>query len=122
MTFLGVFIFSRKFQGFLFTIRFVNKKHTIFIWKGSQLMKRKKLTAAITAASMAIGMIAYEAEIIAAQEREEEQTEQQTEIESILNISNNDEITWSYDSQSDSWTMSVTSAVANPEQIIRVFR
>ena len=85
-------------------------------------MKRKKLTAAITAASMAIGMIAYEAEIIAAQEREEEQTEQQTEIESILNISNNDEITWSYDSQSDSWTMSVTSAVANPEQIIRVFR
>lgn len=36
-------------------------------------------------------------------------------MESILNISNNNEITWSYDSQSDSWTMSVTSAVANPE-------
>ena len=123
MTFLGVFNFSRKFQGSLFTIRLVNKEHTIFIWKGAQLMKRKKLTAAITAASMAIGMIAYEAEIVAAQEREEEQTEQQTEqqtkqqaeIENVLNISNNDEITWSYDSQSDSWTMSVTSAVANPE-------
>lgn len=39
----------------------------------------------------------------------------QTDIESILDISNNDEITWGYDSQSDSWTMSVTSAVANPE-------
>ena len=45
----------------------------------------------------------------------EQQTEEQAEIESILNISNNNEITWSYDSQSDSWTMSVTSAVANPE-------
>ena len=36
-------------------------------------------------------------------------------IESALDISENDEITWSYDEQSDSWTMSVTSAVVNPE-------
>lgn len=45
----------------------------------------------------------------------EQENKEQTEIESTLNISNNDEITWSYDSQSDSWTMSVTCAVANPE-------
>ena len=45
---------------------------------------------------------------------QESKTDQST-IESTLNIANNDEITWSYDSQSDSWTMSVTSAVANPE-------
>ena len=45
----------------------------------------------------------------------EKENKEQTEIESTLNISNNDEITWSYDSQSDSWRMSVTCAVANPE-------
>lgn len=45
----------------------------------------------------------------------EQENKEQTEIESTLNISNNDEITWSYDNQSDSWTMSVTCAVANPE-------
>ena len=37
------------------------------------------------------------------------------EIESCLNLANNQEVTWSYDKESNSWTMSVTSAVANPE-------
>ena len=99
-------------------------------------MKRKKIAATITAASMMLSVTTYGAEIVMAaqetqegqteqqteeqteqqtKEQEKQQTEEQTEIESILNISNNDEITWSYDSQSDSWTMSVTSAVANPE-------
>lgn len=41
--------------------------------------------------------------------------EERQEIENTLNLANNQEVTWSYDSQSDSWTMSVTSAVANPE-------
>ncbi|MBR2753367.1 MAG: hypothetical protein IKE02_06605 [Lachnospiraceae bacterium] len=38
-----------------------------------------------------------------------------SEIESALDISKNNEITWTYDSQSDSWTMSITSAVTDPE-------
>ena len=41
--------------------------------------------------------------------------EERQEIENTLNLAKNQEVTWSYDSQSDSWTMSVASAVANPE-------
>ena len=41
--------------------------------------------------------------------------EEREKIEDTLNLANNGDVTWSYDSQSDSWTMSVTSAVANPE-------
>ena len=36
-------------------------------------------------------------------------------IETALDISQNDAITWTYDSASDSWTMSITSTVTNPE-------
>lgn len=87
-------------------------------------MKRKQVIAIIAAVSMVTGMTACGSENVSTEqektegqteEQAEAKTEEQTEIESILNISNNDEITWSYDSQSDSWTMSVTSAVANPE-------
>ncbi|MCC6094247.1 MAG: hypothetical protein LIV24_04365, partial [Eubacterium sp.] len=41
--------------------------------------------------------------------------EEKQSIESKLNLANNSDVTWSYDSQSDSWTMSITCAVANPE-------
>ena len=71
-------------------------------------MKRKQITAMITTMTMVLGITACGAGNVSAEQ-------ENTEIESILNISNNDEITWSYDSQSDSWTMSVTCAVANPE-------
>ena len=74
-------------------------------------MKRKQITAMITTMTMVLGITACGAGNVSA----EQENKEQTEIESILNISNNDEITWSYDSQSDSWTMSVTCAVANPE-------
>lgn len=74
-------------------------------------MKRKQITAIITAMTMVLGIIACGAGNVSA----EQENKEQTEIESTLNISNNDEITWSYDNQSDSWTMSVTCAVANPE-------
>ena len=74
-------------------------------------MKRKQITAMITAMTMVLGITACGAGNVSA----EQENKEQTEIESTLNISNNDEITWSYDSQSDSWTMSVTCAVANPE-------
>lgn len=36
-------------------------------------------------------------------------------IESALDISNNEDLTWAYDESSDSWTSSITSAVRNPE-------
>lgn len=76
------------------------------------IMKRKQIAAVITAMSMIMGMTVYgSCGVMAAQESNEERTA----IEAALNIANNKEITWSYDSQSDSWTMSVTSAVTNPE-------
>ena len=75
-------------------------------------MKRKQITAVITAMSMIMGMTIYGTGSVAAAQAD---NEERTEIESTLNLANNKEITWSYDSQSDSWTMSVTSAVANPE-------
>ena len=74
-------------------------------------MKRKQIAAIITAMTIVQGITACGSGNVSA----EQENKEQTEIESILNISNNDEITWSYDSQSDSWTMSVTCAVANPE-------
>ena len=79
-------------------------------------MNRKQVIAIITVTSMIMGLTACSvtgsSENVS--ETQADQTEQ-TDIENTLDISNNDEITWSYDSQSDSWTMSVTSAVANPE-------
>lgn len=36
-------------------------------------------------------------------------------IEEKLNLANNTDFTWSYDSSSDSWIMSIVTAVANPE-------
>lgn len=61
---------------------------------------------------MIMGMTIYGTGSVAAAQVD---NEERTEIESTLNLANNKEITWSYDSQSDSWTMSVTSAVAKPE-------
>ena len=75
-------------------------------------MKRRQITAVITAMSMIMGMTIYGTGSVAAAQAD---NEERTEIESTLNLANNKEITWNYDSQSDSWTMSVTSAVANPE-------
>ncbi|MCD8383214.1 MAG: hypothetical protein LUC30_09980, partial [Clostridiales bacterium] len=36
-------------------------------------------------------------------------------IESVLNLANNTDYTWSYDSGADAWVMSIVSAVAYPE-------
>jgi hypothetical protein len=41
--------------------------------------------------------------------------EEKAKIESALDLSKNEEVTWSYDSETDSWTMSPVSAVVNPE-------
>ena len=74
-------------------------------------MKKKQITAILTAMSMVMGMTVYGTVSVSA----EENTEERSTIVSTLNIANNEEITWGYDSQSDSWTMSVTNSVANPE-------
>jgi len=41
--------------------------------------------------------------------------EEREYIEEVLNLANNEEYTWSYDSEADAWIMSVVSAVAYPE-------
>ena len=68
------------------------------IKKGAQSMKRKQIAAIITAMTIVLGTTAYGSENVSA----DQENKERTEIESTLNISNNDEITWSYDSQSDS--------------------
>ena len=79
-------------------------------------MKRKRIIAIITAVSMIVGFTACGSTDSKRKTSETQEAEAgQEEIERTLDISNNDEITWGYDSQSDSWTMSVTSAVAYPE-------
>lgn len=52
-------------------------------------MKRKQITAMITAMTMVLGITACGAGNVSA----EQENKEQTEIESTLNISNNDEIT-----------------------------
>jgi len=44
-----------------------------------------------------------------------EVSEEQTYIEETLNLANNEDYTWSYDSDADAWIMSIVSAVAYPE-------
>ena len=46
-----------------------------------------------------------------------EETSEETieEIEEELNLANNEDYTWSYDEDTDSWTMSIVTAVVNPE-------
>ncbi len=46
-----------------------------------------------------------------------EVSEEQRKIESMLNLANNTEVTWSYNSDNDAWVMSVVSAVAYPELV-----
>ncbi len=100
-------------------------------------MKRKQIMAIIISASMSIGITACNgtSETASGTETTPETavssetssgtetatgispTDEETkkEIEDTLNLANNREVTWSYDSTSDSWTMSVTCAVTNPE-------
>lgn len=59
------------------------------IKKGAQSMKRKQIAAVITAMTIVLGITAYGAGNVSAEQKNKEQTA----IESTLNISNNDEIT-----------------------------
>ena len=44
-----------------------------------------------------------------------EVSEEQASIESTLDLANNSDVSWSYDSDADAWVMSIVSAVAYPE-------
>lgn len=92
-------LFFKEFLRF-FSYNHVRKK--FLIEKGVQSVKRKQIAAIITAMTIVLGITAYGSENVSA----DKENKERTEIESTLNISNNDEITWNYDSQSDSWTMS----------------
>ncbi len=88
-------------------------------------MRLKRLTALFVAASMCVGLTACSgseknsstsSETKSSESELKETTESEREnIEKTLDLSQNKDVKWSYDSESDSWTMSVTSAVANPE-------
>ena len=41
--------------------------------------------------------------------------EERAAIEEALNLANNEEVTWTYDSSSDAWVMSIVTAVTKPE-------
>ena len=41
--------------------------------------------------------------------------EERAAIEEALNLANNEEVTWTYDSDADAWVMSIVTAVVNPE-------
>ena len=79
-------------------------------------MKKKQMLAVLTALSMVLAAcapISYAAETKSSLTATTE--EEKNRIESALDLANNKEVTWSYDSATDSWTMSVTAAVADPE-------
>ena len=46
---------------------------------------------------------------------DETSDETRAEIEEELNLANNEDYTWSYDESTDSWVMSIVTAVVNPE-------
>ena len=81
-------------------------------------MKLKKLSALLMAGVLTISLTACgSSQGISETDADLSATSSDTisKIESALDISQNNEISWTYDSQSDSWTMSITSAVTDPE-------
>ena len=63
------------------------------------------LTMALTFAAGAFAAEAAAEEVISDKEY----------IEETLNLANNDELTWTYTADADAWTMSIVTAVVNPE-------
>ena len=70
----------------------------------------KKLIAIILTLSMllALGVCAV------AEDIDETTAEERAAIEAALNLANNPDQAWSYDAESDAWTLSIVSAVVNP--------
>ncbi len=80
-------------------------------------MKHKKLSALLMAGALILSLTACGSSGASGTGTNLSATSSDTisEIESALDISQNEKISWTYDSQSDSWTMSVTNAVTDPE-------
>ena len=77
------------FQGIFKVFSYNHVRKKILIKKGAQSMKRKQIAAIIPAMTIVLGITACGSENVSA----EQENKEQTEIESTLNISNNDEIT-----------------------------
>ncbi|MCD7825642.1 MAG: hypothetical protein LUH14_06770 [Clostridiaceae bacterium] len=76
----------------------------------------RKITALFCTAAMVIGMTACGGTSSDSETEESSAISSDKEdIESTLNLANNTDYTWSYDSGSDAWVMSIVSAVAYPE-------
>ena len=71
----------------------------------------KKITAALLALAMLLGMTA-----VAGAETSNNGTtaEARAAIESALNLANNPDQAWTYSAEADAWTLSIVSAVYNP--------
>ncbi|MCD7867378.1 MAG: hypothetical protein LUG62_04100 [Clostridiales bacterium] len=86
-------------------------------------MKTAKFFTSLLALTVAAGMAPQTVYVFAQETDVQEEAADDTEetasgkeyIESVLNLANNEEQEWTYDSSSDSWTLSVVCAVAYPE-------
>ena len=84
-------------------------------------MKSKQLMASFLALSLAAGLCACskDAETNTATDSSSQSSvadaEEKAYIEETLNLSNNAELSWTYNADADAWVMSIVSAVAYPE-------
>ncbi|MCR5417165.1 MAG: hypothetical protein K6E79_10245 [Pseudobutyrivibrio sp.] len=80
---------------------------------------KKRIVSLLMAATLATSMAACGTTDNSTSSQSEssstEVSEEQAYIEEALNLANNTDVTWSYDSDADAWTMSIVSAVAYPE-------
>jgi len=83
---------------------------------------KKRIVSLLMAATLSFsGLVACGAEnsssteTATTTEETTEVSEEQAYIEETLNLANNSEVTWTYDSEADAWIMSIVSAVAYPE-------
>ena len=81
------------------------------------MIHKRKWTAILTAAAMTAGMCS--SSMVYAADAEAEETSEtvytREYYEEVLNLANNAEQCWTYDTGSDSWTLTPVSAVAFPE-------
>lgn len=86
-------------------------------------MRCKRLPALLMAGIMVTSLGGCQGKESQAPENESETTaatavadaEEKAYIEETLNLSNNTELSWTYNVEADAWVMSIVSAVAYPE-------
>ena len=79
------------------------------------MCKFKKILALMLAGTMAVSLCACSNEEKNENETNKSENNNKTYIEETLNLDNNEEQTWTYQSNADAWVLSVVSAVAYPE-------